>query len=288
LPNQTVWIKGLVSVVLIAIISLSWSGQLDHAARNATLDNFQRALAVAAIARGFNGVISVAQGTEVAIAPVGVGVTLTLGQILDPLNDLVERFSALALIASVALGVQLTLSEMFASPWLSGILSMAGLAYLILLWRAPQHLQQTRALWLGKFLGLVIFLRFMLAVMLLATHLLDTYFLDARQNEAMDNLSYTKTHIQSMQDNQVAAAPADMEADLFDRTAAGIREFLDSSSQTLDLKAQLNEMEQQIENSIEEMINLIVIFLLQTLLLPIATLWLCWQLLRRFWRTLDT
>jgi uncharacterized membrane protein len=288
LPNQTVWIKGLVSVVLIAIISLSWSGQLDHAARSATLDNFQRALAVAAIARGFNGVISVAQGTEVAIAPVGVGVTLTLGEILDPLNDLVERFSALALIASVALGLQLTLSEIFASPWLSGVLSVAALAYLALLWRAPHHLQQTSALWLGKFLGLIIFLRFMLAVMLLATHLLDTYFLDARQNEAMDNLSYTKTHIQNLQEQQIEAAPTDMEADLFDRTAAGIREFLSSSSQTLDLKAQLNEVEQQVESSIEEMINLIVIFLLQTLLLPVATLWLCWQLLRRFWRALDT
>ncbi|XOV84412.1 MAG: hypothetical protein ACFHXK_04695 [bacterium] len=287
MPNQSVWIKGLVSVVLIVIVTLSWSGQLDHAARAATFDNFQRALAVAAIARGFNGVISVAQGTEVAIAPVGVGVTLTLGEILDPLNDLVERFSALALLASVALGVQLTLSDMFSSPWLSGILSAAALSYLILLWRAPHRLQQASALWLGKFLGLLIFFRFMLAVMLLATHLLDTWFLDARQNEAIDNLTYTRTHIQNMQDSQVDISPADREADLFDRTAAGIRDFLDSSSQTLDLKAQFSEMEQQVENSIEEMINLIVIFLLQTLLLPIATLWLCWQLLRRFWRTLE-
>ena len=286
--NQQPWVKALISIVLIVIVSLSWSGKLDQAAHDATLTNFKRALAVAAIARGFNGIISVAQGTEVAIAPVGVGVTLSLGEILDPLNDLVERFSGLTLIASVALGVQLTLSEMLASPWLSGLLSVTALTYLVLLWRVPGQALQPKAVWLSKFLGLVVFLRFMLAVMLLATHLLNSYFLNAQQNKAMDSLSHAKINIQSMQENQTDTAAEALEADLFDRTAAGIRDFLDNSSQTLDLKAQLNALQLQVENSIEEMINLIVIFLLQTLLLPIGTLWLCWLLLRRFWRALET
>ena len=43
--------------------------------------------------------------------PVGVGVTLTIGEVLDPLNDLVERFAWLALVASVSLGLQMTLGE---------------------------------------------------------------------------------------------------------------------------------------------------------------------------------
>lgn len=34
-----------------------------------------------------------AQGTELSIEPMGVGVILTLGELLDPLNDLIEQFS---------------------------------------------------------------------------------------------------------------------------------------------------------------------------------------------------
>ncbi|HEC72775.1 MAG TPA: hypothetical protein ENI26_00190, partial [Methylophaga aminisulfidivorans] len=63
-------------------------------------------LSVFALARGLNGVISVAQGTELSVEPMGVGVTLTPGQILDPLNDMVEQFSTVLLIASASLGIQ--------------------------------------------------------------------------------------------------------------------------------------------------------------------------------------
>ena len=59
-----------------------------------------------AIARTLDGVISVAQGTEVAVEPGGVGVNFALGQALDPINDLVERFSAAMLVATSSLALQ--------------------------------------------------------------------------------------------------------------------------------------------------------------------------------------
>ena len=76
---------------------------------------FKRALLGFAVARGLNGVISVAQGTEVAIQPAGVGVSFTPGEILDPVNDLVERFSWIMLLATSSLGVQKVLLSM--SAW---------------------------------------------------------------------------------------------------------------------------------------------------------------------------
>ncbi|MCB1944024.1 MAG: hypothetical protein KDI53_18575, partial [Candidatus Accumulibacter sp.] len=66
----------------------------------------KRALVSFATARALNAVISVAQGTEVSMQPAGMGVVLTPGQLLDPVNDLVEQFSHLMLAASVAFGVQ--------------------------------------------------------------------------------------------------------------------------------------------------------------------------------------
>ncbi len=239
---------------------------------------------MAAIARGFNGIISVAQGTEVAIQPVGVGVTLTIGEILDPLNDLVERFSALALIASVSLGLQLTLAQMLASPWVSGLLTAAVAAYLLVLWRAPAILKGRGAQLTARTLGAVIFVRFLLAVMLLATHLVDQTFLADRHDQAVAQLSQASRTIETLQAQQTDTTAGADEGDLFDRTAAQINQFLDSSRQTLDLKAQLAEVEAEVENSVEEIVNLIVIFLLQTLLLPVASLWLCWWGLKAFWQ----
>ena len=199
------WAKWVITAVLLVLTLLSWSRHLDDVANTATLDSFKRALAVAALARGFNGVISVAQGTEVAIQPVGVGVTLTLGEILDPLNDLVERFSALALLASVSLGLQLTLGQMVTSPWLAGLLSAGVVLYLLLLWRPAAANEQTQAARNKvanvalKGLAVVIFLRFLLAITLLTTHFIDHAFLADRQDTAVANLNAASSSIEAMQ-----------------------------------------------------------------------------------------
>ncbi len=270
--------RWLVSLLLLALIALSWSRYLDDAAQAATLTNFKRALTAAAMARAFNGVISVAQGTEIALQPVGVGVTLTIGEVLDPLNDLVERFAWLALAASVSLGLQMTLGDMLASTWLSGVMTAAILAYLVMLWRAPATPGTQRA---ARWIGAVICVRFLLALVLLATYWIDAAFLAERQDAAMASLSQTSQNIEAMQHESDQADPMQaQETDLLDK----LGNLIDSSRQQLDLEAQLEAVETQVENSVEEMINLIVVFLLQTILLPVAALWLGWLGLKAFWR----
>lgn len=263
------------------MVALSWSSWIDEQADEVTVNNLKQALAVLALARTFNGVISVAQGTEVAIQPVGVGVTLTLGEVLDPLNDLVEQFSALALMASVSLGLQLTLGQIMASPVLSGLMTAVVVAYLVFIWfsrRADARMLQT----FNKVLGFAIFLRFFLAVVLMTTYWIDTYFLQDIQEEAVTNLTLTSDSIKQI--NEQTVPTPDEEQGFFDRTSQGISDFLDSSRQSLDIKAQLASVQAQAETSVEEIINLIVVFLLQTLLIPIASLYACGWLLRRYWQ----
>ena len=266
----------------MGLVALSWSSWVDERADDVTVDNLKQALAVLALARTFNGVISVAQGTEVAIQPVGVGVTLTLGEVLDPLNDLVEQFSALALLASVSLGLQLTLSKIMASPILSGIVTAVIVIYLAAIWLGGRF----GTAWLqnlNKLLGFALFLRFFLAIVLLTTHWIDTYFLKDIQDRAVENLTLTSDSIKQINE-QATRAPEQEEQGFFDRTSQGIAQFLDSSRQSLDIKEQLNSVQEKTETSVEEIINLIVVFLLQTLLIPIATLYACGWLLKRYWQ----
>ena len=276
--------KWLITLALVALVALSWSAYVDNAATAATTDKFKRALTVAAVARGFNGVISVAQGTEVAVQPVGIGVTLTLGEILDPLNDLVERFSFLALIASVALGAQLTLGEMAATLVMSGLMTAAVVAYLVVLWITPQHARSRRLGFALRTVSTLIFARFLIAAVLLTSSAIDDAFLRERQDAAMQNLQTASEAVADIQQEAEADASADAELDFFDRTARELGALIDSSTQALDVKAQLAALEAEVEASVEEMIKLIVIFLLQTVVLPMGTLWLAWLALKAFWR----
>ena len=89
------------SIVLAAIALVGLLGAVDEAGLERTDAAAKRAVAAFAIARAINGAISFAQGTEVAIQPAGVGLVLAPGEVLDPINDLVERFSWVMLLSSV-------------------------------------------------------------------------------------------------------------------------------------------------------------------------------------------
>jgi len=106
----------LASFAAIVILG-SWLAPLDAPAIKQVDAGLKRALVSFAAARTLNALISVAQGTEISAQPLGVGVTLTPGQALDPLNDVVEQFSTLMLAASVAFGVQKILISI-GSYWL--------------------------------------------------------------------------------------------------------------------------------------------------------------------------
>ena len=276
LPTS-LWARCTATGLLLAMVALSWSQALDNAASNATTTTFKRALSIAALARTFNGVISVAQGTEIAVQPIGVGVTITLGEILDPINDLIERFSMLALVASVSLGLQITLTEIMSSAWLSGLMSVAILTYLVFMWRNPATPAARMAL---RVSGTVIFARFLLAVAMLATHWLDVAFLQERQEKAVAEITATTQAIVQLQDESSSVEVNTNEPDLFDK----IDDFLKSSRQAFDINSQLDALKARVEGSVEELIHLIVIFLLQTLVLPFAALFVSWWGLKQFWR----
>ena len=100
----------LMALMLMAVV-LSSLTSVDRVAEADYEKLFQRAFITFALARSLNGVISAVQGTELALQPAGVGVTLTPGQILDPVNDLVERFSWIMLGATLSLGIQQVLLD---------------------------------------------------------------------------------------------------------------------------------------------------------------------------------
>ena len=93
------------AAALLAVV-LAFTGVVDRPSEAIAADSLKRALVTFAAARALNGAISAAQGTELALEPAGVGVVLSVGQVLDPINDLVERFSSVMLVAASSIGLQ--------------------------------------------------------------------------------------------------------------------------------------------------------------------------------------
>ncbi len=271
--------RTVLTICLALGAALSWGHGLDQAAQENTGATLSRALAAFAVARGLNGVISVAQGTELAIQPVGVGVTLTLGEVLDPLNDLVEQFSWLALLACVSLGTQMLLAEVAANVWINGALSAAAAAGVLALWipaAAPVRVP------LLRLATVLLFARFLFALVTLTTGLVDQLVLAERQQEALDRIEFTRERIEELQQQAGEATPPE------DPSAPTVLQrfgaFLDDQRQALNVKAQLDALTERAENAIEELVNLIVVFVVQTILVPVAALLLAYWGLRALWR----
>ncbi len=265
------------TLLLIALIgcALAWHGGLDRSAADHADRLLSRALTTYAVARSLNGVISVAQGTEIAVQPVGVGVTITAGEILDPLNDLIERFSWLVLMASASLGAQLVLTDIFATRWLTlaltGLLAAGAVALF-----APRL--PGRALLL-RLCALALFARFLFAAVTLSATLASEMFLAERQAQALQGLEAVTS--------AVAAAPAPASAPAGDPDSSMLErlsQFMDEQTERLRIDERLEGLKARAEQGVANMIDLIVVFGLQTLLFPAAALYLALALFRSAWQ----
>ncbi len=268
--HRTAW-TGLAVLAVVAALT----GLLDDTGQRYAGAAFTRALVTFAVARTLNGVISVAQGTEVAIEPGGVGVNFTVGQMLDPINDLVERFSAVMLVATSSLGLQNILLRMTMWWGTSLALILAAVFALAALWWRRLDESSLRPVAMRLLLGTV-FLRFAVPILVIGSNLVFDTFLAAEQAAATEALEATHTEIEQINEEAATPATATEDQSVIDRLGS----MLDSSLQVMNIGDRLDRLRDRVSNASEHIINLIVIFLLQTIILPLVFLWIFVELLK--------
>lgn len=263
----------LLSVLVLIMAVLAALGTVDSTGKHYADEAFKRALVTFAVARTLNGVISVAQGTEVAVEPAGVGVNFTVGQILDPVNDLVERFSAVMLVATSSLGLQNILLRISAWWGISLFLILAAIFYLVTMWASSPKLTRfgTAAV---RLLLVAAFMRFAVAFLIIASNLVFNTFLAAEQAAATRALETTTAQIQEISDE---ADVPDLENQSF---MERLGSMLDDSLGSMNVKERLAAFRDRMSNASEHIINLIVIFVMQTILLPLFFVWLLVEALK--------
>lgn len=281
---------------VIVVLLFAWLGAAPAPARQYSLDahaqrhvdrGLKRALLTFATARTLEGILSVAQATAIAVEPAGVGVQLRPGQALRPLNDLIGQFAELTLMASIAFGAMEILLRIGSHWAVSLALSVVAVGWAAYRWRNVDPPP-----WLAKALVVLLLFRFAVPVVCLANEgiyaafMADSYAENQRAIEATsvqleeappakgDSGTSAKSNgIWDWVQSRIRGAPdadAKAEPDMLDR----LREWV---AQKGDVGTRLANLAQAGEHLTERIVRLMVVFVLQTLVIPLL---LAWALLR--------
>lgn len=247
---------------------------IDSAALTYVNEALLRAGGSYVIARTLNAVISVVQESELMVQPAGVGVTLALGQVLDPVNDLVERFSWVMLACLASLGIQKILIEV--SPWLSiQVLLVGSLAFFLAsLWSSGRFSANFARL-AKSLLLVVVLVRFCVPAMAWINNAAYDAVLEQRYAETINEVKHDLETLQKVVPDaaDVTASSPENSAGWLEKTRQALNQAAEQSLSVLDFRQRLDAVKRVSTGIFDKLIQLVVIFVLNTILLPLFFLW---------------
>lgn len=244
----------LAVLVLLVALPLAWMKPIDAQADKYVQQGLKQALISFGIARTANAVISVIKESSatanVSVFGVGGSATIALGQVLDPIDDLIESFSSLMLAACISFGIQLALLEVGKSVMLS-----AALTVVLVGWAIAKGLRCETPLWLAKVLVLLLVARFAVPLAALGSEATYQALLGPKHQSEQASLGAT---------TQRLSAEAKRSG------AVNWKDYVDPSV----WNAYIDRVKAKTEAWIENAIRVMAVFVVQTVILPLLFLWL--------------
>jgi len=261
--------KIILSLFLILILMITLIFEVDNSALVLQEEALHRAFMAFGLAKGLNAIISLIQGTELSFAPVGIGLTFSVGEVLDPFNDMVERFSWVMLAVSVSLGIQKLLLILSAKLFLQVILSLSIFTSLVLLWF--EKLQKSKLLFYSlKLFAFLVILRLGAVIFVYSSELLYTSVLEVEYKEASAVIESTKKELDAIEKKNSGVVKSNKNESTWEWVGSNV----DKVKKSLDVSSQLRSLEQSIDEASQNIITLITIFIVQSMLMPLLFLWL--------------
>lgn len=257
--------------VIIAILLFAFGGEklpyLDTTTDNYFTEAITKATLAYATCRIINASVSVVKDSHLQLEPAGVGISLAVGQVLDPIDDMAERLSDVLVTAITSLGVQKLVYEIsikIAFPIVAVLIFILS----ALLWFQCERISCLYNIVLKLSILLIVF-RFCLPFASLANNFLYNQFFVNPIMEAKDELSFTSTNIESVKEFSTP------EIDGVLGTIKNGAKFLKTKVQ--EIKNIFFVMARNMANIIHNLLKLtflyVGIFLIQVIILPISIFW---------------
>ena len=263
-------IRSLAGIV-IAIL-LFFSSALRLPVLDTTTDAyFREAITKAGVAyatcRAINASVSIVKDSNLQLEPAGVGLSLAVGQALDPIDDMTERLSDVLVTAITSLGVQklaYEISVSLAPPILSIFLFVLSL----LSWFENDRLKSFQ-ITIMRFALLIVIARFCLPISSAANEFVDKNFFADQISDASQELSLVFDDFDKLKDFSLPESEGVLE------TIENSTSFLKQKSIEFNnaLVTTVSNMGNIIENLLKLTFLYVGIFLIQIIILPLLSFW---------------
>lgn len=245
---------------------------LDSVADRYFQDSITKAGVSYGVCRLINGTVSVIQQSSVQLEPAGIGMSLAVGQIVDPINDMVERLSDVLVLSITSLGIQelaYEISIMLAPPVGASFLFVLS----VLLWFKKDTFFALQKVVLNVLI-LISIARFCLPVSSLANEFLQEHFFEDKIIEANGKLAEGMADLNTL--NEVDVPEYEGVLKTIENSASYIKhksvDFKNAVSITLENKGLI------VENLLKLTFLYLGIFVIQILVLPLSIFWLLMRL----------
>ena len=200
----------ILSTAALALTAFSFHGVLDNFARTQVVETTNESVSIYVVSRGINAVVSVLQTSEINVPLVA---SMQVGEMLDPINDAVERLSSIVVWAVGSLFLQRILLEVASSSAFKWILFSIGLVMvatlLLMEWGrfrvvcreifavSNAKLERCRD-WTVRVFVLAAIFRFVVPLFLAVSFLVSQLFLEAGIMENKEKLSLLGTQVSNI------------------------------------------------------------------------------------------
>ncbi|QDF27986.1 hypothetical protein [Halarcobacter anaerophilus] len=254
------WNRLFLLFFTISALFLALSFTIDEDAKKLVDDSFKQAVIVFGSAKALNAVISLAQGTELDLP----FVIVAIGQVLDPINDLVEQFSLVMLASMTSLGIQKILLGFVTNDIYNYTLLIFVLIFNIWLFKRFNKDEKLRDIFF-KITLVLLFLRFAIPMISYVNDISYNYFVKPEYNieKLNENIIQVKDNVSEVTQNTIKQKEDNS--------------FLDKVIEKFDssyYERKIDEYSSAVDNSSEYIIDLIIVFVFQTILLPVVFLFI--------------
>jgi hypothetical protein len=167
--------KLIISLLVIIILIISWTGIIDHLSREYVNASTVQALAAYGTARVINAAVSLASSISIS-ASLGVGFDVQPFQILDPLNDLVEQYSSAMKFSISSLIVQKIIVETISTLFFKVALTLLGIAFII----STHFRDGIYSFFIFRIFAFFTMIRFLVVMVVLMNGVVEQAFVDKR------------------------------------------------------------------------------------------------------------
>ncbi|MDX4026401.1 hypothetical protein Q6A91_09170 [Aliarcobacter skirrowii] len=259
---------GKISILILSIfiIFASSSVVVNESAKDVIDKSFNQALIVFGSAKALNAVISLAQGTEINLP----FVVVAIGEVLDPINDLVEQFSLIMLASLVSLGIQKILLNFVSNDFFNLTFIISILVFNIFLFLKFKNIESIKNIAL-KLTLILLFLRFSIPFVAYLNQYSYDYFIKPQYNieQLNETILNTKDEISKINLESVE----EKESGFFEK----FRQKFDMTF----YEKKVDEYKDAVDSSSDNIVDLIIVFIFQTILLPLFYLFVFYILLKK-------